>query len=345
MKKSLKRTLSLMLVAVMMIACGTCAFADDAVTLQWASTLADSHASSIHLMKAFENIKERTNGNVTIDYFPSSMLGGEGEYFDLVRMGAVFGGTVGQQTYESYTPGVSGYALPFTFANVQDAVRFHFDYALENVWQKEVKDATGMMVLGGYIPGSRQLTTKGVEVHSPEDLKGVKIRSMEAATSIANVKALGGTPIPIAMSELYLALQTGTASGQENAVVTVDSNSLYEVQDYVVLTSHVTQFTTFVVNAALLAGLPAEYQEIIVEEIFNAGKNATEQCINDEAAVLEKFRSEGINVIEASELDMEAFKANAAKVLEEELGADKNYQAWIDYRQAAMDWVAANPAA
>jgi tripartite ATP-independent transporter DctP family solute receptor len=311
------------------------------MTFKWSIATAADHPASIITQEICDQINKETNGVITIELYPANALGSEAEATDMVRSGAILGGTLGMQMFQPYCDEISGFMLPYTFESVDALDGFFWGYAKDNYWNTRVLEATGMRTLGGVSYGMRHLTTKGIAVHSPADLKGVKIRSMEQPISISYVTSLGGNPVPIAWSELYMALQTGTAVGQENPISNIIAGKFYEVQDYLVLTGHAATYGSACVNDAVWATIPAEYQQIIEDAFVEGCKRITQETLAAEATSVEELKAQGMTVLTADEIDFDAFVASAAVVVADQFSGTE-YDAWREYQQIAIDWCQEN---
>ena len=117
--------------------------------------------------------------------------------------------------------------------------------------------------------GFRQVTTGTKPVASPDDLRRLDFRVPEAAIPVSLFRALGASPTPIAASEMYTALQTKVVDGQENPLINIETNRIYEVQKYCSLTSHMWNGHWLVVNGDAWNALPKPVQTS-VETRFNA---------------------------------------------------------------------------
>lgn len=148
------------------------------------------------------------------------------------------------------------------------------------------------------------MTTGKVAVKSPADTKGLKIRCPDQPMFVGVVISMGATPTPMALSEVYLALQQGVVDGQENPVATINSMKFFEVQKYLSKTGHIAQGNHIFVSDKTLKKLPPEFQKVVLE----AGQ-ATADWVNKQAFELEdklisELQSKGMTVIEP---DREAF--------------------------------------
>jgi tripartite ATP-independent transporter DctP family solute receptor len=158
----------------------------------------------------------------------------------------------------------------------------------------------------GWDGGLRNVFTKGRPVHTPDDMKGLKLRVPEAPIQIAFFKALGASPTPIPVNELYSALQTNLVDGAEQALASLENAKYYEVSKYVTLTKHQATSYEMMANAAAWRRLPADLQEIATR---NLNKFALLQRVDidkGEAALKAKLAAQGMTFITP---DRELFRA------------------------------------
>ena len=144
---------------------------------------------------------------------------------------------------------------------------------------EDMRKQTGIRVIGIWDNGGfRNFTNNKREIRTPDDMKGLSIRTMDNPAHMELVRALGAKPTPISWAELYTALQTGVVDGEENSIPTFLLGSLQEVQKYMIMDGHVYSQLHLFVNDKWFNGLPKEYQEIILrggEEAGYAGQRAT----------------------------------------------------------------------
>jgi tripartite ATP-independent transporter DctP family solute receptor len=115
--------------------------------------------------------------------------------------------------------------------------------------------------------GFRNMTTKNKPIHTPDDLKGLKMRVQEAKVWLGLMRALGAIPTPIPFGELYNALQQGVVDGQENPIVTIVSMKFYEVQKQVGLTEHTYTALPVLANKKWWDSLTPAQREVIAESV------------------------------------------------------------------------------
>lgn len=179
--------------------------------------------------------------------------------------------------------------------------------------------------------GFRNLTTGTKSVNSPEDLRGMKIRTMENQVHMQAWQAAGVLPTPMAFSELPSALQQGTVDGQENPIPVILANNLDMMQKHLYLTRHVYSPGIFVCNPDFIAGLTPE-QKAAVEEGGKAATAASRARVEqDENVGIETLRTRGIEVVEIKDRDAYRDAMAAANAgFEEQFGAEliKRIREW-----------------
>lgn len=302
--------------------------------------VAEDHMITQSLHRAADEIKEKTG--LEIQIFSAGALGAEADAFDMVRSGDIdfWCGGVQTVTTKPIASEISGTLFPFTFNTRENAESFHEEYLMPEVLNSDAyKAELNVHFISIYNQGARQLTTTDTPVYSPADLADKKIRSMEQDVAIATVKGLGGNPMPVSFNELYLALQTGVVDGQENPYNNIEAMKFYEVQDYIMKTSHQYTFSPLVMNNDVWNQLTAEEQEILTAAFVKVQKECNLEAVELLNAEEQLFKDNGITVIEESELDMEAFRANADKVIAESF-ADAKYDSWRAMHDKALEWCA-----
>lgn len=184
--------------------------------------------------KFAETVNEDTDGKIHIEHFHSGQLGSDAEIFESVKQGSV------DIALQGAIPGseVAGaFYIPYLFKDAD-----HLKSVIQGDTAEKIKELieeeTGIKVVG-FVPFStRYLTTNGIEVKTPSDLKGLKIRVPETPAVVKGWKSMGANPTPLSFTELFTSLQTGVVDGQENPYEIIYNNSFYEVQDTINKTYH-----------------------------------------------------------------------------------------------------------
>ena len=136
-------------------------------------------------------------------------------------------------------------------------------------------------------------------------MKGFKLRTPDQPLSMAIAKAMGANPTPMALSEVYLALQQGVVDGQENPIPNIYANKFHEVQSYVNLTAHVIQLTPIWINKKKWDALPEAYKKAVQESVDSLVPQINQWIKDDEIAQLELMKKGGVQVVQS---DLDAFR-------------------------------------
>jgi tripartite ATP-independent transporter DctP family solute receptor len=121
-------------------------------------------------------------------------------------------------------------------------------------------EEAGLKVLSTWENGFRQITNNTRPINTPADLEGLKIRTPSSEWRVAMFKEWGANPTPMAFSEVFVALQTGTMDGQENPLTNITGANFQEVQKYLSLTGHVYSPTYLTTGLGTWNGLPEDVQ-------------------------------------------------------------------------------------
>ena len=211
----------------------------DSIELKIGVSTAETDPRNIAAEEFAKEVAEKTNGAVTAKVYPSGQLGGDA---DLINSMALDSGTVDiiitdASNFATYEPKMGISALPFQFSDFDEAWAF-MDSDIEAEAESTLPDQN-MRVLAHYDNGFRCVTNNKKPINSPDDMKGMLIRTPENPVIMATMTALGANPQPLAFSELYQALQQGTYDAQENPIPVIYNNKLYEVQKYLSVTNHI----------------------------------------------------------------------------------------------------------
>ncbi len=208
-----------------------------------------------------EEVYEKTDGNITIELFPSEILGSDKQMAEMVQMNTLDMQIAPQGVVANYEPKLAALELPFLFDS-NEAVAKLLDGPMGDELAKDLP-SKGIRILAYWENGLRQTTNNVRPINTPADFKGMKIRTPDNKMTISIFEALGANPAPLAYSELYMALSQGVFDGQENPVVNIHASKLNEVQQYISFTNHKYEGKPFIVSEGTWKKLSPEYQTII----------------------------------------------------------------------------------
>ncbi|MGC7590227.1 TRAP transporter substrate-binding protein [Bisgaard Taxon 46] len=250
-------------------------------------------------------LKEKTKGEIKLSLFPDSTLGNA-----QTMIGAVRGGTIdlemsGSPNFSGLVPKLNVIDIPFIFQNREHAYAV-LDGEIGQGLLKEL-EAQGLKGLAFWEVGFRSFTNSKHPVKTPDDIKGLKVRTNQNPMYIQAFSILGANPVPMPLSELYTALETRAVDAQEHPVGIVWSAKLYEVQKHLSLTNHGYTPLIVVMNKAKFDGLSPELQTALVEAAKEAGAYQRQLNLENEKGIIEKMQKAGIEVIDT--VDTKPFKA------------------------------------
>jgi tripartite ATP-independent transporter DctP family solute receptor len=208
-----KRILTILTMSLALML-GSAGFSTAAVTLKVGHV--QPVTDVVHLQWVFfkEQIEKRSNGEIVIDIYPNGELGFERELAEAVQMGELPMATSTTSPLASFVPDLLILDVPFSWNNRKE-VWGALDGELGKYLEKQLM-SKGFQPLGMVENGFRNVTNNKRPIEKPDDLRGVKLRTMENPIHLAAWRALGANPTPMSYGEVFTALQQGTIDGQEN---------------------------------------------------------------------------------------------------------------------------------
>lgn len=268
-------------------------------------------------------VEAETDGAFDFTHFPSSGLGGEREVIEGLQIGTIEATIVSSGTLSNFVPEVGVFDIPFLFRDLAHA-RAVLDGPIGQDMLAKFDDV-GLKALAWGEQGFRHITNNRNAIAGPDDVAGMKLRTMENPTHITAFETLGAAPTPMAWPEVISALQQGTIDGQENPLSVITSAKLFEVQDYLTLSGHVYSPAVMLVSGPFWEGLSEEQQQAF-EEGAEAAKVAMRAYVDDvEQSGVETLTAAGMDVGDLSPDERAAFQEALAPAYEEysaEYGAD-----------------------
>ncbi len=223
----------------------------------------------IRLTEAAAQIAKESNGQVELQIFPDSQLGGDNDLMSQARSGAIDFCQPTGQILASILPVTAISALGFAWPSY-DVLWPALDGELGAFIRKQIVAKAGLVPMERmWDLGFRHITTSTKPIHTAADLVGLKIRVPVAPSLVTLFRTLKAAPLSMQFTEVYSALQTHIADAQENPLSLIQVTKLYEVQKYCSLTAHVWDGHWWVCNAATWNGLPPPVQQVIAKG-FNA---------------------------------------------------------------------------
>ena len=223
------------------------------------STGAPRHMS---LLVFKQLVEKNSDGAIIVEIYPAGQLGSEGEMTESVKMGTLEATRGG--SFDIVAKELSVYMMPFLFNSPEDFVVIARGPIGDEVAEHGLEEGVAILATGD-AGGLRQWTNNVRPITSPEDIKGLKMRTPPIESIIKIMEALGANPVSIPYAELYMALKTGVADGEENPLVNIGDKKFYEVQKYITMSNYQIHPDPFFVNNEWLESLPAYLKDIVVD--------------------------------------------------------------------------------
>jgi TRAP-type transport system periplasmic protein len=241
--------------------------------LKYANNSPTAHPLNVRAVEAMDRIKQETNGRVEIQIFPNNQLGSDTDMLSQLRSGAIEFFTLSGLILSTLVPVASINGVGFVWESY-DKVWPAMDGALGAYIRAQIAKAGLHAFERQWDNGYRQMTSSTRAIRGPDDLKGFKIRVPPSPLWTSMFKAFDAAPMSINFSEVYSALQTKVAEGQENPLSIIYFAKLFEVQKYLSETNHMWDGFWFLANGKAWNGLPADVREVITK---NLNKSALDQ--------------------------------------------------------------------
>ena len=272
----------------------------------------ESHPLHLTWVHFKEVLEKESNGHFKVSIYPNGQMGGDRELTEAVQMGNITATAVSTSPVAAFNKDFFALDMPFMFKD-RPAAYAALDGKLGQLILDSL-DKNNLKGLGFFENGFRVLTNSLRAVNSPDDLKGMKLRTMQNSVHLAMWKAEGANPTPMSYNEVFTALQQRTIDGQENPTPQIWNAKFYEVQKYLTITNH--SYTPYVLfmNKEFYQGLDEADKKLVAsasrQMIEYNRKLATQRA--DES--MENIRKSGVKINELAPEQFDKFKAKALSV-------------------------------
>ncbi|MCR4268848.1 TRAP transporter substrate-binding protein [Nitratireductor sp. ZSWI3] len=280
--------------------------------------LAPTSHYGVAAQKWQEVVEARTDGRYTFRHFPSSGLGGEREVIEGLQIGTVEATIVSSGTLSNFVPETGIFDIPFLFRDLTHA-RKVLDGEVGQAILAKFDDA-GLVALAWGEQGFRHITNNRNAIGEPQDVAGLKLRTMENPIHITAFETLGAAPTPMAWPEVISSLQQGTIDGQENPLSVITSAKLSEVQKYLTLSGHVYSPAMLLVSKQLWEGMTPEDQQIFKDAAKEAVAAMRAYVDEVETSGVEQLKAEGMEISELTAEEKADFQKALAPAYEKYYG-------------------------
>ncbi|WP_211289717.1 2,3-diketo-L-gulonate-binding periplasmic protein YiaO [Sporomusa silvacetica DSM 10669] len=331
-KKMLSMLLILIIASLLVSACGKIKETvkpeapKPKYVLMFNHVLSESEPFHQGFLKWAQRVKERTNGEVEIQVFHSGQLGVEEDIIEQLKQGAPIGQNTNAARLGMYVPAIAVLNAPYFVENIEDVAKLR-ELPTVKQWEKELEEKHGIKVLSfSWVQGMRHMLTNK-PIKTPEDLKGLRIRTLGAPIWQQSIRAMGAAPVAMPFGEVYTGMQQKAIDGADLVYRNVIGAKLFETAKYMSETNHILLINFEVMSKKYFDSLPPEYQRILVEECNNAGMETSKEMEQEVEALRKELTQKGMTIVQ--DVDLAAFRKageGAYKVLGLTEARDKLYE-------------------
>ncbi len=266
-----------------------------------------------------ECLDKQVPGKFDVVVHHSAVLGSETQVLQQIQLGTTQMSVSTTGPVEAFVPEIKALEMPFLFPSYEAA-----DKVLDGPIGADLKkrfEKAGFVALAFLDNGFRNVTNAKRDVKEPSDLKGLKIRTMEAPTHLAIWRALGANPTPMAWP-IFTQLQQGVIDGQENPIAVIHAAKLPEAgQKYLSLTRHVYSALVIVANKRFVDGQPEPERKALQQCAQTAAVEGRRFIRDNERQQLAELKAQGMQVDENP--DLAAFRKATQPVIDSLSGDTK----------------------
>ncbi|SMX44704.1 TRAP transporter substrate-binding protein DctP [Actibacterium lipolyticum] len=301
--KLARRTLLATAAAAVAMSFGTASFAADKIKLRLSSVSSDTDQRAVALIEKFG---PAVSEFAEFEPHWNGTLFKQGTELEAIARGNLDMSITSAQELAVFFPEFSIFTAGYVHRDAAHQVAV-FNDPLMDPFKKKVEDELGVKLLSIMYLGRRQVNLRtDQEVKTPEDLAGVNLRMPGTDAWQFLGKALGANPTPMAFTEVYTALQTGSVDGQDNPLPTVVDAKFYEVTKQIILTSHLVDLNYIALSKAVWDDMTPEQQAAVQAAADEAAEFGRQNQLQKEQDLVSFLQEQGLKVYEP---DLDAFRA------------------------------------
>ncbi|WP_400164548.1 DctP family TRAP transporter solute-binding subunit [Brevibacillus sp. TJ4] len=292
--------------------------------LRVAYLVPEEQSTHISAVKFKETVEANSDGRIKVELYPNgSLFPSDREAIEAVQLGNVEMTIPAVAPLAGFNKKFMVFDLPFLFKTNEAAYK-----ALDGeVGQELLKDleSNGFKGLVFGENGFRHMSNNKGPVNTPEDLKGLKLRTLENPVHTATFNAFGANASPFAFGELYTALQQNVYDAMECPISLYYTNKFYEVQEYLTMSGHVYAATILLANLDWYNSLPEDLQKVVMDASLEYRDYQRELAQQQDQEFLDKLVEAGMKVNELTPEQKDAFIAASEAVYDQftaEIGAE-----------------------
>jgi tripartite ATP-independent transporter DctP family solute receptor len=276
-------------------------------TIRLPHLVPEEQSSHVALLEFKKTVEERSDGRIEVQLFPNgSLYGSDRAAVEAVQLGNVEMTLPAAAAVAGFNKEFMVLDLPFLFDSKESAYK-----ALDGEVGKQLLKGLEGSGLKGLVFGEngyRHISNNKHPITKPEDLEGLKIRTLENPVHTETFNLLGAYASPFAFGELYTALQQNTFDAMENPISLYYTNKFYEVQKYLSLSGHVYASTVLLINNDFYNSLPEDLQKVIDEASVEFRDYQRKVATKQDEKWLAELKKNGMEVTELTKEQKALFK-------------------------------------
>lgn len=267
----------------------------------------ESGGGEILGMKALkEYVEFKSGGEIEIRLFFNT-FGGSLQVTEQVKNGTLEMALTDDSVLGSFHKPMQIFQIPYLFPSSPVAWEFMKSPFVKEM-NEDMRKATGIRTLVLSENGFRNLTNNSREIKTPDDMKGLKMRTMQSQVYVNFMKSVGAAATPIAFPELVTSLKQNVVDGQENAAATIWDGKLYEVQKFMSVNEHIYGLHFIIINDKVYQSLTPDQRQILQDGAAVHAEVANSRKSMDSLQAIQKIREKGTKVYVNTPTEKEAFR-------------------------------------
>lgn len=316
---------SLALVAVLVGNESIASAAENQINLKAAHVMSELDPYHLGIKRFCDLVTERTGGRMKFTIYPNKQLGAERDIVEGVSMGTIDVAVVTNALCVNLAPELGVLDFPYLFKSKQDAYKL-----LDSEIGKELLATLTKANIKGLAfmeNGMRNLNTVKALVTNPEQIKKMKIRTMETPIHMAAFNAAGANATPVSASELYTSLQQGVVDAEENPLKSIYDYKFFEVAPFITMTEHFYSTVNLIINMNVWKSLSPKDQTIMEKAASEATIYQRERCAIREKEAKELMLKKGVTIFD--KVDKNAWEKAMSPVYKDKKLVEK-YGYWLE---------------
>lgn len=269
-----------------------------------------------------EEIEKRSNGRIAVAVYPNSQLGSEIDQIQSALTGGGVDIVITGESMMTYVRELGILGVPYLMTSEEHMIKVAGGEIGKEIENLMMMGGDGFRCLAYFVRGPRNVTSNK-PVRTPDDMKGMIIRTPASTITVATFEAFGAKPTPMAFAEVFTSLQSGTIQAQENPLAMIKTGNFYEVQKYLNKTEHLRTWIYFALAERSFQALPADLQKLVVEVGKEMQDYERKLFYADEAKLADELKAAGMEFVE--DVNQAAFAKLANEAMQKLMAGEYSY--------------------